>query len=218
MDFQNGRPGDVRGFVHKRIIGAVGGLFRGGPLGAVGGFLSPGGGNGRSRAQPFPVQTFAPRRSAGCPPGFGVNSRGECVELRGREKTGFVEEVRRFLPGGQTGFEEFGEAVMGQFGAALQPAELASTRLVCPRGTVLGVDGLCYNRRDLRNSERKWPRGTRPLLTGGDMRCIRIASQAAQKLAKKQKQLRDMGMLPPLPRKRKQKALPAGHHAHVQHD
>jgi len=218
MNVHNGRPGDERHFVHKRLVGAVTGFISGGPLGAAAGFVGAGGNGRRTRALPFPVQTFAPRPTAGCPPGFIRDTRGECVELRGRKKGGISGAAQRFIPGGETGFEEFGEAVMGQFGAALQPAQVESSRLVCPRGTVLGMDGLCYNRRDLRNNERKWPRGTRPLLTGGDMRCIRIASRAATKLAKKQKQLRQMGMLPPLPKARKQKALPSGHHAHVQHD
>jgi len=211
MDIHNGRPGDVRNFIHKRIIGAVGGFIGGGPLGAVGGFL------GGGRKPQFPVQTFAPT-SAMCPPGFGMNANGQCVPLQGRPKTGIVEFFRRKIPGGETGLEEFGEAVMGQFGAALQPAQIPSSRLRCPRGSVLGTDELCYNRRDLKNDERKWPRGTRPLLTGGDMRCIRIASAAAKKLQRKEKQLQAMGMLKKASSRRRQAALPAAHHAHVSHD
>lgn len=218
MDLHNGRPGDVRNFVHKRIIGAIGGAVkgfaRGGPIGALGGGIS--GFTRRGGLTSTPVSTFAP---AGCPPGFIRDPRTfECTPLRttGRPIPG--QALERLLPFGRTGEFGFGDAVLGQFGAALEPGLRDMSTLVCPRGTVLGVDNLCYNKRDLKNSERKWPRGTRPLLTGGDMRAIRIASRAANKLQAKQKQLREMGMLPPATKARRRKALPAGHHAHVAHD
>jgi len=104
-------------------------------------------------------------------------------------------------PGRDTAPGFGGTAVMGQFGAALQPLVASSTTLRCLRGMVLGMDNLCYNRRDLKNDERKWPRGRRPLLTGGEMRCISVASRAASKLETKTKQLRKMGMLKPLPKR-----------------
>ena len=218
MDIHNGRPGDVRNFVHKRIFGAVkgavGGFISGGPVGAFTGGVSGFTRGGGLRTTPV---SFAPAR--GCPAGFIMDPRtGECIELRGRARPGVLPAIQRTLPGGFTGRTEFGEAVLGRFGAALEPGVREMDTLVCPRGTVLGLDDLCYNRRDIKNSERKWPRGTRPLLTGGDMRAIRIASAAANKLQAKQKQLREMGMLPPAPKARKRKALPSGHHAHVAHD
>ena len=82
----------------------------------------------------------------------------------------------------------------------------------------MGTDGLCYNKRDISNKERFWPRGRRPLLTGGEMRCISIASSAAKKLQRKQKQLRELGLLKAPPTRRPKKQLAAGHHAHVSHD
>lgn len=99
---------------------------------------------------------------------------------------------------------------MGRFGAGFEPDVSAITTRRCGRGAVLGVDGICYNRRDLRNSERFWPRGRRPLLTGGDMRCISVASSAAKKLQKKQKQLQELGLLKP-PARRARAAAPAVH-------
>ena len=219
MDPHNGRPGDVRNFVHKRIIGgivgAVKGFARGGPIGAI-----SGGASGFTRGGGFrTVPSTALVPTAGCPPGFFRDPRTfECVALRQPKQPGTRAFFERVVPGGETGRTEFGEAVLGQFGAALEPGVRDMSTLVCPRGTVLGVDNLCYNRRDLKNSERKWPRGTRPLLTGGDMRAIRIASRAANKLQAKQKQLREMGMLPPATKARRRKALPAGHHAHLAHD
>jgi len=88
---------------------------------------------------------------------------------------------------------------------------------ICPRGSVLGKDGLCYNKRDIPNSQREWPRGRRPLLTGGEMRCISVAASAAKKLQRKQKQLMAMGLLK-RPASRRAARLAPGHHAHVSHD
>jgi len=225
MDQHNGRPGDVRNFVHKRIIGAIGGVIggiaSGGPLGAIGGGLKGFFGGGRKGPPPpsvIPQTTvfpgFAPQR---CPPGFFTDSRGECVPLTTRPTTGFKGARERFFPGGQTGFQDFGEAVMGQFGAALEPGFRESSTAVCPPGTVLGIDRLCYNKGDIKNKERAWPRGRKPLLTGGEMRCISIAAGAAKRLERKTKQLQSLGMLKK-PSTSRRRALPSGHHAHVGHD
>lgn len=227
-----GRPGDRRNFVHKRIFGgikgAIGGLLSGGnPItGAIGGFaakpsapapaFTPGSRLITSTVASALDTAFAPAR--GCPPGFFRNAQGECEALRTPKTGGFRGVAERFIPGGETGFQEFGAAVMGRFGAALEPGIKTTDTRVCPRGTVLGVDGLCYNHRDIKNSERAWPRGRRPLLTGGDMRCISVAASAAKKLERKTKQLQSLGMLKkPSPRTTR-RALPAAHHAHVAHD
>ena len=214
MDIHNGRPGDVRNFIHKRIIGAVGGLLSGGPLGAVGGFLS-----GGAKPSVVPQTTLFPgsRGFAACRPGFFMNPEGQCVPLIQPSDPGILGAVRRALPFGDPGTTVFGEAVMGRFGAALEPGGREAVTLVCPKGTILGIDDLCYNKRDLKNSERKWPRGRKPLLTGGEMRCISIAAGAAKRLERKQKQLQSMGMLKK-PSTSRRRALPSGHHAHLSHD
>jgi len=150
---------------------------------------------------------FAPTGPAPCPEGTvpDPKQRGFCV-------------APSSTFGGRSGVaRDFGTAEMGQFGAGLNPAVFLTETRRCPRGAVLGSDGLCYNRRDIANTNRMWPRGRRPLLTGGEMRCISIASSASKKLQRKQKQLQDMGMLPK-PSKRGRRALPAGHHAHVAHN
>jgi len=227
----NGRPGDRRNFVHKRLIGAVGGaigglLSGGNPItGAIGGFARGGSGPAPSTVPGRQITSTVGEtlgivfpQGGGCPPGFFRDRSGNCVELKTRPTGGVIGGIQRILPGGETGFQEFGAAVMGQFGAALEPGVRTTNTRVCPRGTVLGVDGFCYNHRDIKNSERAWPRGRRPLLTGGDMRCISVAASAARKLAAKQKQLQTLGMLPKPAASRKRKALPSGHHAHVQHD
>jgi len=68
-------------------------------------------------------------------------------------------------------------------------------RRVCRRGMQLATDGLCYNRGAITNKQREWPRGRRPLLTGGDMRAIGVASRAANKLERTTKRLQGMGMM-----------------------
>jgi len=88
-----------------------------------------------------------------------------------------------------------GAAVMGRYGAALQPGSKIIDRAVCLRGMVLGNDGLCYNRTQIKNSEREWPRGRRPLLTGGDMRAISIASRAASRLTRTAVRLHEIGLI-----------------------
>lgn len=209
-------PNEQRNFVHRRIIGAVGGFIQGGPLGAASGFARGGGGG---RSTPVTLQPI-PQSRQNCPAGFTRDAAGNCVQTQGAPTPGFRGAVQRLLPGGQTGFQpipQFGNAVMGQYGAALEPSTMSSTMLKCPRGTVLGTDDLCYNRKDIKNSERKWPRGRRPLLTGGDLRAITQASAAARKIERKTKQLRRLGMLK-TPTTRRPRAVAPGHHAHVAHD
>jgi len=96
--------------------------------------------------------------------------------------------------------------VMGRYGAALQPGSKIIDRAVCLRGMVVADDGLCYNRSQIKNSERMWPRGRRPLLTGGDMRAISIASRAADRLTRTAVRLQDIGLIKkPVARKRPKK-------------
>lgn len=166
-----------------RIIGALGGFLGGGPVGALTGFLGGGGGGETSSAFTGADRGQGLGRPPGCPPTTQRNPRtGAC------EQTGVVAAVQRFVPGGATGVlpDEFGEAVMGGFGVpALVPAQVGSiTRrdgsvgpiLRCPPGSVLAVDNLCYNKgvKGLA-AFRKWKPGTRPFLTGGEVRILRRA-------------------------------------------
>lgn len=89
-----------------------------------------------------------------------------------------------------------GEAVMGRYGAGMQPAQRSAVVRMCPQGAVLGNDGLCYNKRDLRRTDRKWIPPRKPLLTGGDLNAIARAARAANKLKTQQKRLQKLGMLP----------------------
>ena len=109
----------------------------------------------------------------------------------------------------------FGVAVMGRFGAALQPEVRQSVTLRCPRGAVLGIDNLCYNKRDLDKRDRKWIPGRKPLLTGGDLNAIARAARAAGKMKTQQKRLEKLGLLKKSKAAaRKTKSGPTEHHHH----
>ena len=237
-----GRPGDVRNFIHRSFIGrAVGGVVSSvvGGVPLVGGIAS--GLFDRLRgagASTVPQVTACPpgfiNTGAGCVPRFTptsaqpsqlgpgrafVGARGVPGRANGRAgvfptPTQAQEDIRRAQ--GLAIDPAAGEAVMGRFGAGFEPETLDVFTRRCGRGAVLGVDGLCYNRRDLRNSDRFWPRGRRPLLTGGEVRAISVASSAAKKLERKQKQLMELGLLKRPTRSRR--AAPAGHRATLVHD
>lgn len=106
-----------------------------------------------------------------------------------------VTNTCKIFVGEQPGPEGGGVAVMGQYGAAMMPDVTQVQTLDCLPGMILGKDNLCYNTRDLTNKERKWPRGRRPLLTGGDRNAITRAARAAKAIQRTEKQLQKMGML-----------------------
>ena len=203
------------------ILGGPSGVFGG----ALGGFLQPGGAgqaivtpdsaggcpagmqnNGRGQCVPLGTVDSA----GGCPPGFTPTVSGHCqpkgalvTRVTSVFPTVFPDQVLQpsGVPGGREGqLLPVGDAVMGRFGAGLKPAVFSQQVRRCPRGAILGApeaDGtsLCYNRGQITNRQRAWPRGRRPLLTGGEMRAISIASSAANKLQRKQKQLQKLGMI-----------------------
>lgn len=122
--------------------------------------------------------------SAQCPDGtFRVPGTNQCLDL---------------IPGGATSgggmVLNYGEAVMGRYGAGLVPAQTQQRRLRCPPGAVLGKDNLCYDR--LRRGDRKWIPGRKPLLTGGDLNAISRSSRVAKRLKKKNRELQRLGLLP----------------------
>lgn len=110
------------------------------------------------------------------------------------------------MAGRDVGPGEVGDAVMGRYGAAYFPGSMIIDRAVCLPGDVVGDDGLCYPRKSLKNSEREWPRGRRPLLTGGEMRAISIAARAAGRMTRTAQRLQELGMIQkPIVRKRQKK-------------
>jgi len=88
-----------------------------------------------------------------------------------------------------------GNVVMGRYGAGEVPGNHVINRAVCRRGMVVGNDGICYNKSQIKNSERQWPRGRRPLLTGGDMRAISTAARAGRRLEGATKRLQKIGLM-----------------------
>ena len=154
---------------------------------------------------------FQPRR-----PGIGprrIVPEGPCDFPKVRDPaTGFCRDPTS----GQFGGEQFGvgAAVMGRYGAALEPGSRIIDRAICLRGMQLGNDGLCYNKSQISNKQRMWPAGRKPLLTGGDVRAIGIASRAARRLEATTKRLQRMGML----KKPASRRLPAHAHARAAKD
>lgn len=223
------KPGESRGFLHKRLGRAVKGFVTSGfsPTAAAAGFLSSG---TPTRVVPrdfpnvnFPVRRPAPRSLVARPSASGAAGKelGRSLKLGGAAALGLAPSIgggcippfRRdpvsgdckiFLgnrPGRDTAPLQIGpgtpvgDAVMGRYGAALVPGSRIIDRAVCLRGMVVGDDGLCYNRSQIKNSERMWPRGRRPLLSGGEMRAISIASRAAGRLTRTAVRLQEIGLI-----------------------
>lgn len=199
------RPGDRRGFIHKKILRGISAVTSflpvpgAGAISRVTGILS----GSRRGARPSRMSEteknqgravkFPPIRTQ-APPSTGGGGSGRCFPpWRPDPRTG---ECRIFA-GEQSGVDAtpVGEAVMGQYGAALAPGNMVIDRAVCLRGMQLGNDGLCYNKGQISNKQRMWPAGRRPLLTGGDMRAISIAARAGKRLERTTKRLQGIGLM-----------------------
>jgi len=207
-------------FVHKRILGAVGGFVSGGPTGAVSGFLTGGGGGGGGAPAPSSRSPFQIRRNvrnarhcdsmgrltaAGVAAGaicddtltLDPSTLNGCPEGTVTTESGCVSPVS---PRGQR--EGLSTAVLGQYGAGVLPTRFDVMTFDCPRGMVLGTDEICYNRKDISNKERKWPRGTRPLGTAGEMAALRKAAAFGRRMEGAVKRMQKIGVLKkPAPRR-----------------
>lgn len=156
------------------------------------------------RSQPMPVH----KRILS---GLGLTGTGPGPCRPGQRKIGNqCVDFSAAIPGGAPLFTpvgDIGEAVMGRYGAAYVPGSMVVDRAICLAGDVVGDDGLCYPKSSLRNNQRAWPKGRRPLLTGGDMRAISVASRAADRLTRTAVRLQDMGLIkkPVAARPRKKK-------------
>jgi len=236
-------PHNRRNFVHKRIGRAVGGFVSSGfnPISAAGAFFAP---EPARNVQPR-TETARPsarsargvnlgRRVKFASPRF-AGTTGTAINLAGQRGTnGCPIPFQRpdpvtgectFFLGDRPGPDSRalpigpglpgGEAVMGQFGAALVPGSRIIDRAECIRGMVVGSDGLCYNKSQIKNSDRMWPKGRRPLLTGGDMAAISKAARAAGRLERTTKRLQKIGLMkkPSRPARRVTSG-PTEHHHH----
>jgi len=105
-----------------------------------------------------------PGITGGCPTGYKWNGQ-ECVA------EGVQGWIQRTIPGGQSGVYE-GPGGSGLLPGAEPPQFVNRVTALCPTGFVLGRDGACYDRRVIPNKLRKYPRGRRPLLTGGEMKTL----------------------------------------------
>jgi len=134
---------------------------------------------------------------------------GDCGPLRVWDE---VQGKCVFGLGDQPGRDDtpIGDTVMGRYGAGEVPGNHVINRAVCRRGMVLGNDGVCYNRTQISNKEREWPRGRRPLLTGGDMRAISTAARAGKRLEGATKRLQKIGLMK---KPASRRSIAARHHA-----
>lgn len=155
------QPSEARGFVHRRIGRALGGLarrgagFLAGQIPVVGPIVGP-------LVSPAP-QRFTPQRQG---PGSTTT-----VQL---PPTPTIT-----TPAERSTGAEF-QAVTGAFDLpAMAPFAITGVRLDCPKGMVLGKDDLCYPKAVLRRNStfRKWRSGARPTITRADEKALgRIAA------------------------------------------
>ena len=218
----NGRPGDERGFIHKKILGGISKIAGIVPLpgakivsritGALAGRKQQKQAGARAKFAPEPAGS-----TAACEVGFRRHSTGVCVprvsgSLIGTGLAPSVGTVARSVGTVARAPGPVGDAVMGRYGAALEPGSMIIDRSVCLRGMQLADDGLCYNKSQISNKQRMWPAGRKPLLTSGDMRAISTAARAGRRLEGATKRLQRMGMMKK-PASRGRAALPRHRHA-----
>jgi len=198
-------PNERRDFVHKRIIGAVGGFVQGGFTGAARGFIRGGGrASSRSGGQP----TVVGRRLGGG--GRGQFRTGGAIRVgsgRGctRPLVQDLDGTCRFPSSPadvSVGGAMSGVAVQGRHGAALSPTTDVRTVRECLPGMVLGNDGLCYGKRDIRNRDRMHPKGRKPLGTPGELAALAKAASFGRRMEGTVKRMQKIGVLKkPAPRR-----------------
>lgn len=88
------KPGDRRAFVHKRLLGAVGGFIESGPGGAARGFF-------RSRKRSLPKRNRGQRVT----PSIARRLRQAPSPRRVVSTPGFKAAIQRAIPGGRTGLQ-----------------------------------------------------------------------------------------------------------------
>lgn len=136
-----------------------------------------------------PVRPVPLRPTSSCVPPFFFNAAtGKCeLDIIPGPGGGGTGPVRDPVP--------VGDAAVGRFGVGMQPGIVSRTVRVCLDGMQLAKDGLCYNKGAITNAQRAWPKGRRPLLTGGEMAAISKASRAAGRLERTTKRLQKIGLV-----------------------
>ncbi len=151
------------------------------------------------RIERFIGDTFGPQGPE-CLPGTIKGPGGLCID------------PSAILPGGDPLIQRGVGVTMGRYGPAYEGNSRLIQRTTCLPGDLVGNDGLCYNRQSLTHKERMWPRGRQPLLTGGEMRAISVASRAAKKFERTQKRLQQIGMIKKPAQRRAAAKLPPHQH------
>jgi len=203
-------PNDRRNFVHRRVIGAVGGFLGGGIPGAASGFVR--GGGGQPRAVSLRPALPRTRQLRLCDDGRPVGPDGHC---HGPVAQAFFHPIQTgtsiassLVGPSRPQAAAVGSAVMGRFGAGLQPFIETSTRRNCLPGMVLGKDGLCYNKSDISNKNREHPKGRRPLGTPGELAALSKAASFGRRMESTVKRMQKIGVLKK-PRRGAPRARPA---------
>lgn len=169
-------PG-MESFVHRRIIGGIGGFISGGPSAALSGFLGPsnGGSNG--------ARAVAAARNGGADVGPSSPGAPFCFPplrldpLSGKCKL-FVGSVEGPDPGRDAGRM----VTNGHPGRPVEyPGAISVQRLRCRKGFVLNTDNLCEWGLARNSRARKWRPGRKPLFTGGDLNAIKKAESLSEK-------------------------------------
>jgi len=198
----NKLPHEQRNFVHRRLIGAVGGFLTGGPTGAVSGFVR-GGGNGAPQP-PSSYPTYGPPlpQAMATIPTTPTMASGQPPCVLPWRRDPLTGECKIFL-GVQSGPDPGpGTAVSRPRGQRAQfvgyahhphePMREAVTVRRCTRGHVLSWEGLCVSKRDIRNSDRMYPKPPKPLGTRAQLKAVRVASSFGRALKTNDKRLRKL--------------------------
>jgi len=191
-------PNKRRNLVHKRIVAGIGGFIGSGgnPFAAAKGFISGGGGSQQQQLFSPVRRTFSKAENDQAVRECGEGRSNRNCRDRVRQSFGATPLTQHPITlGGDIISGPSGTAIMGRFGAGMAPGVDQRVVLECLPGMVLGKDEVCYNRKDIANKDRKYPKGRAPLLTGGERNCITRAAAAARKIDRTRKQLEKMGML-----------------------
>jgi len=115
------------------------------------------------------------------------NEGGPCVfPFRTDPVTG---ECKLFV-GETVGPDVRGVSMHADGHADTMPTTISRRVRRCRRGSVLGKDGWCHPRRDIRNADREWPKARRPLGTPGDLNAVTKAKAFSTRLVNNQKSLK----------------------------
>jgi len=125
------------------------------------------------------AQPAGPSKQGRCPSGT-KRVRGLCVDIAAALPGG-DPLVTRALPAG----------ARGPYGPIIDVREVR----ICLPGDVLGRDGNCYNRKDISNKNREWPRGRRPLGTPGELAALAKAASFGRRMETTVKRMQKIGVL-----------------------